>query len=610
LVEQRAAAVARCGVGCSTPLGGTAVRTTLVVSLLVAALVASALQSEVEDNDTLAEATQITAPGAFLADEFPPGGVLIRGELTPGDVDYYAFGVRQGEVLTVSVMEELPGGPAAPGEFHDPQVGVFRPDPPPMPAPFVTNDDGGPGFLARLALLVDETGTWSLAVTGFGDDDFDGAGHVESFRYRLVVAAVTDPPTFPESDPPDGSGGPNDDPASPDPIPSESGLPVRGVAVVSGSLTPADVDHFSLRVRKGDVVTASVFEEAGDELNAEGEFNDSILEVLGDDGSLVDSDDDGGPGFLSNLTLVADDAGVHDLVLAVSGFEPGSDVGAGHREDFDYELVVSVEGGRQASIDIKPGACPNPWNRQGRGVLTVAVVGTEDLDVTQIDASSVVIARADGLGGSLAPNEGPPGPQSTVKDIATPFEATQTCECEHLGADGIVDLSLSFRTDDLVETLYLGELSEGAMPELIVSGTLLDGTPFEGRDCVQLVPPGTPPQMLAVQSTAADAWIDVAPLDDQIDGGGFASFERTYPQGTEAVVTASPSHAERLFRGWRGDDGRLIPGRTIALVVDGHIQTLEAVYEAPRRRCGLGFELTLLLVPLLWLHRRRRPIRP
>ena len=60
-------------------------------------------------------------------------------------------------------------------------------------------------------------------------------------------------------------------------------------------------------------------------------------------------------------------------------------------------------------IDIKPGSCPNSWNRESNGVLPVAILGTEDFDVTQIDVSSVTISRGDGTGGSVGPNEGPPG---------------------------------------------------------------------------------------------------------------------------------------------------------------------------------------------------------
>jgi hypothetical protein len=115
--------------------------------------------------------------------------------------------------------------------------------------------------------------------------------------------------------------------------------------------------------------------------------------------------------------------------------------------------TVTLSVARSVAVDIKPGACPNPWNRNGRGVLTVAVPGTATFDVTQIDLESVVISRADRVGGSVAPNEGPPGPHSDVKDIATPFQATEACECAHLGEDGIDDLSLKFRTDELVQGL-------------------------------------------------------------------------------------------------------------------------------------------------------------
>jgi hypothetical protein len=267
------------------------------------------------------------------------------------------------------------------------------------------------------------------------------------------------------------------------------------------------------------------------------------------------------------------------------------------------------------AVDVKPGGCPNAYNRAGRGVLPVAVVGTESLEVAQIDLSSVRLCLPgedpdDPDAACLAPREGPPGPHSVVDDVASPFAGDpegSECACHGLEGDGTPDLLLKFGTDDLVAALALDELSDGDLVPLVVSGALLDGTPFEGSDCVRLVPPGVPPSLLAIQSNAAEAWIDATPVDEQLDAGGFADFERTYPESTEVLLTASPTHAGRAFLGWRADGGPLVPVESIDVLVSGHIQTLEAVYaDPPRRRCGLGFELVLLLPPLLWVHKRRK----
>ena len=41
------------------------------------------------------------------------------------------------------------------------------------------------------------------------------------------------------------------------------------------------------------------------------------------------------------------------------------------------------------AVDIKPGSCPNPLNVKSKGVLPVAVLGTEEFDATQMDPASV-----------------------------------------------------------------------------------------------------------------------------------------------------------------------------------------------------------------------------
>jgi hypothetical protein len=154
-------------------------------------------------------------------------------------------------------------------------------------------------------------------------------------------------------------------------------------------------------------------------------------------------------------------------------------------------------------IDIKPGSCPNSYNPNSRGVLPVAVVGTDGFDVSQIDLASVTISRADGVGGSIEPQEGPPGSHSVIEDVATPFSG-EACGCHELEGDGIDDLSLKFKTVDLVAALELDLLPGGDMPELVVSGTLVDGGQFEGSECVRLVPP-TSASLTKVQQSCVKA---------------------------------------------------------------------------------------------------------
>ncbi|MHC4416773.1 MAG: hypothetical protein ACYS0G_16000 [Planctomycetota bacterium] len=142
----------------------------------------------------------------------------------------------------------------------------------------------------------------------------------------------------------------------------------------------------------------------------------------------------------------------------------------------------------ELALDIRPGGCPNPLSRGSGGVLPVSILGTADFDVSSIDLATVVMSRADGAGGSVAPHAGPPGPHAVIDDTGTPFDG-EPCDCHGLGGDGIDDLSVKFKTQQMVAALELDGLPEGAEVELVVSGALLDGTLFVARDCIWLVPP-------------------------------------------------------------------------------------------------------------------------
>ncbi len=134
-----------------------------------------------------------------------------------------------------------------------------------------------------------------------------------------------------------------------------------------------------------------------------------------------------------------------------------------------------------AFLDIKPGSCPNPVNPRSKGVVPVALVGSTSFDVTVVDAASLTLARADGVGGSIAPLSD--ARRARVGDVATPFVG-ESCDCHESGGDGVLDLSLKFSTLDMSWALELDTLARGTIVELVLRGALLDGTTFEARDCI------------------------------------------------------------------------------------------------------------------------------
>lgn len=122
----------------------------------------------------------------------------------------------------------------------------------------------------------------------------------------------------------------------------------------------------------------------------------------------------------------------------------------------------------EVDIDIKPGSCPNPLNVKSKGVLPVAILGTEDFDIFDIDVASI---RMEGISPI----------RSGYEDVATPFEG-EICECHELGADGYLDLTLKFTTQEIVDAI--GDVNDGDEVILSIIGKLSDGSDFAGADCV------------------------------------------------------------------------------------------------------------------------------
>ncbi len=111
------------------------------------------------------------------------------------------------------------------------------------------------------------------------------------------------------------------------------------------------------------------------------------------------------------------------------------------------------------AIDIKPGSYPNCLNINGNGVVPVAINGSQDFNVLEVDPLTLRLA----------------GLEVKVKTIGKP-----QCGYEDWNSDGYGDLVCHFADDPDVWAPGDGEAT--------LTGNLMDGTPFAGSDTICVVP--------------------------------------------------------------------------------------------------------------------------
>lgn len=130
-------------------------------------------------------------------------------------------------------------------------------------------------------------------------------------------------------------------------------------------------------------------------------------------------------------------------------------------EPGDWIRVITA-GVLDVDIDIKPGSDPNCFNINGHGVIPVAIFGSADLDVLDIDLLSL---KFGGLAVRVRGNKGP------------------LCSFEFVDGDGFQDLVCKFEDDDSYWAPGDGTAT--------VSGTTTTepSFAFEGTDAICIVPP-------------------------------------------------------------------------------------------------------------------------
>jgi len=335
-----------------------------------------------------------------------------------------------------------------------------------------------------------------------------------------------------------------------------------GGGVVDGSfLTNSATDGSGIVVTEPGLYVLAITNFA--EYPTSGEFNNRIFE-FDSNTEISGPDGPGGGSPISNWENNLD-----KFVGGLSG---------------NYEIILNgvelIPGGIEASMDIKPGGCPNSFNRTSNGVLPVSLLGSSSFDVGDVVLSSIRIKRGDGVGGDLAPHEGPPGPHSTYGDTGTPY-AGPAGGCHELDGDGITDLNMKFKSNNLVTALQLNDQLPGAFVELNIVGELEDGTDFVARDYIRLVPPGTPPGVMAVTATVGGTWVDSWPPDLTLDTGGFPSFQRDYPQTTVVTLSSPQAATGYVFRGWRVNGSTtLVNSPVLNVPITATTQNVEVVFES------------------------------
>jgi len=157
---------------------------------------------------------------------------------------------------------------------------------------------------------------------------------------------------------------------------------------------------------------------------------------------------------------------------------------------WDYRFKILPAPEVLVDVDIKPRSCPNPLNFKNRGVLPIAILGkATTTDVTAIDPLSVEVVGFT-FGVHTTEIAGISPLRTGLEDVGSPVpDALDVCDCTTMGADGSVDLLMKFDSFEISKAMEraFGAAVNGKQVIIHLGGSLLDGTPIRGEDCVVIV---------------------------------------------------------------------------------------------------------------------------
>jgi len=185
---------------------------------------------------------------------------------------------------------------------------------------------------------------------------------------------------------------------------------------------------------------------------------DTTVTYTPNDWSWIGSGDENLASWVKPSGSVYGDISVARIVLPYAGYlteitVTDPDTPTGYWGKSFPIFAVTVAQLTTVNVDVKPMSSPNPFNVNAKGVLPVAILGTETFDVSQIDPALVKLEGVEPLRWAL-------------EDVGTASDPLA-------GPDGYLDLTYKFDSQEIAG--IIGTVNDGDIVTLNLTGNGIIG---------------------------------------------------------------------------------------------------------------------------------------